>query len=160
MKLAVPILLAFLAASAGITLASANGYGPLAYISYHIKSTNQSAQIIAANIDLGNLTAGQKGSITANSTINIDKNGTYEIKLLHHEKLEKVFSSFNVTLKIGNQTLNLNLEHDEVKINLNKGTYIVMITIEYQVKQNPKGDLTVKNEPLLVIHPEDNEEED
>ena len=150
------ILLLLIAASVGATglvIAGLHGYGPLAYISYNVQTSN-SNQIIPAYINLGSLTPGQSGTVTANATIMINQNGTYEIKLLHVEKLSKVFTSFNVTVTIGKETITLNLNHDEQYLNLTSGKYLVVIVINYTVSTHPHGDLHVKNEPLLIIHPE------
>lgn len=150
-------LIAMVAIATTIFVIGADGYGPLAYISYHLQVSNSTSQIIPAYINLGNLTPGEKGNITANATIIISSNGTYVIKLLHAEKLSKVFSEFNITIEIENKTLLLNLYQTKVNINLTAGKYIVYIKIFYQVSEHPKGDLNVVNEPLLIIHPKGNE---
>ncbi|BDC17651.1 hypothetical protein [Acidianus sp. HS-5] len=150
------LLLALVAISslgAGIGIAGVMGYGPLAYISYHIQTQTQ--QVIPAHINLGNLTAGESSNVTANATVTVRSNGTYEIKLLHGEKLQKAFSEFEVKITIGNTTLMLTPKNDTASVNLTKGTYVVFIEIIYQVSQHPKGDLNVLNEPLLIIHPKE-----
>jgi 2,5-dioxopentanoate dehydrogenase len=153
-----PLLLILLivtsAAATGVMLAGMHGYGPLSYISYNVVQTNNnSTEIIPACINLGNITAGETGTVSANATLVISSNGTYEIKLLHAEKLSKVFFSFNVTINIGNVTLTLTLHHYDQELNLTAGKYSVIITIHYKVSDNPHGDLSVNNEPLLLIHP-------
>ncbi|WP_338599138.1 hypothetical protein V6M85_09340 [Sulfolobus tengchongensis] len=155
MKTAILALAIVGAFVAGLASAGAIGYGPLAYISYHIIVNQQQgqAQIIPAYINLGNLTAGEKGNVTASAKLNISSNGTYTIDLLHVEKLQKAFSTFIVTLKIGNENITLTPENDSASVSLVKGTYNVSIFISFQVSQNPKGDLNVTNEPLLIIHP-------
>lgn len=159
-------LIAMVAIAAGVFAAGVDGYGPLAYISYHVQASNSSsAEIIPAYINLGNLTPGMKGTVTVNSTVTLTKNGTYEISLLHAEKLSKVFSEFNVTITIGNKTITLNLSNDDAYLNLSSGKYNVHIQISYQVSSHPHGDLDVKNEPLLIIHPahdhlDDNDSQD
>lgn len=147
-------LIAMVAIAAGVFAAGLKGYGPIAYISYHVKSSNSSsAEIIPAYINLGNLTPGMKGNASANALIVLYKNGTYEIKLLHEDKLSDVFSTFNVTVTIGNKTVVLSLSNDEAVLNLTPGNYTVYIKIFYQVSNNPEGDLNVNHEPLLIIHP-------
>ncbi|QGR19999.1 hypothetical protein [Stygiolobus azoricus] len=151
-----PLLLLIVSsvAATGVMIAGMHGYGPLGYISYNvIQTNNNSTEIIPAYINLGNITAGETGTVSANATLVISSNGTYEIKLLHTEKLSKVFSSFNVTISIGKTTLTLTLDHDEQELNLTTGKYNVVITIHYKVSDNPHGDLSVNNEPLLIIHP-------
>jgi len=156
-------LIALIAAAsfiAGIVAAGVSGYGPLAYISYHIISSTQQAgeaQIIPAYINLGNLTAGEKGNVTAMAAVNISSNNTYTIELLHSEKLQKDFSEFIVKLKIDNNTVILTPENDSVQITLAKGYYNVSILIIFQVSQYPQGDLNVYQEPLLIIHPAEEE---
>ncbi|ACP38918.1 hypothetical protein [Saccharolobus islandicus] len=141
---------------AGLTTAGVAGYGPLAYISYHIMVSQQQgqAQVIPAYINLGNLSAGEKGNTTATAVINISSNGTYTIDLLHADKLQKVFSNFTVELKINNHTIILTPENDSDHISLASGSYKVSILIVFQVSQDPRGDLNVSNEPLLIIHPQ------
>jgi hypothetical protein len=154
--LLVLLLIVTSAAATGVMLAGMHGYGPLSYISYNVIQTNNnnnSTEIIPAYINLGNITAGETGTVSANATLVISSNGTYEIELLHTEKLSKVFSSFNVTINIGNTTLTLTLHHDDQELNLTAGKYNVIITIHYKVSDNPHGDLRVNNEPLLLIHP-------
>ncbi|MBB5253867.1 hypothetical protein [Sulfurisphaera ohwakuensis] len=150
-------LIAMVAVATGIFVAGVNGYGPIAYISYHVQVSNSTSQIIPAYINLGNITPGEKGNITSNATIILSSNGTYVIQLLHVEKLSKVFSEFNITIEIGNKTLLLNLYQTKVNVNLTAGKYIVYIKIFYQVLNHPKGDLNVMKEPLLIIHPKGNE---
>ena len=148
------------AIAAGVFAAGMEGYGPLAYISYHIQASNSSsAEIIPAYINLGNLTPGMKGNVTATASIVLHENGTYEIKLLHEDKLSKVFSVFNVTVTIGDKTVVLSLSNDEATLNLTAGNYTVYIKIIYQVSEHPHGDLNVKQEPLLIIHPYGNDED-
>ncbi|QGA55221.1 hypothetical protein GFS03_11855 [Sulfolobus sp. E5-1-F] len=141
---------------AGLATAGVAGYGPLAYISYHIIVSQQQgqAQVIPAYINLGNLTAGEKGNTTATAVINISSNGTYTIDLLHADKLQKVFSNFTVELKINNNTITLTPENDSANVKLASGSYNVSILIIFQVSQHPKGDLNVNQEPLLIIHPQ------
>lgn len=161
-------LIALIAAAsfiAGMAAAGVIGYGPLAYISYHIISSTQKAgevQIIPAYINLGNLTAGENGSVTALAALilNISSNNTYNnytVKLLHSDKLQKDFSMFIVELKIGNNTVILTPENNSAQITLANGYYNVSILIIFQVSQNPQGDLNVYNEPLLIIHPAEEE---
>ncbi|BFH72702.1 hypothetical protein SJAV_06460 [Sulfurisphaera javensis] len=153
MKALVLGLIAMVAIATGIFIAGVEGYGPIAYISYHVQVSNSTAEIIPAYINLGNLSSGMKGNVTVNATIVISNNGTYVIQLLHSEKLSKVFSEFNVTIEIANKTLLLNLEQTKVNVNLTAGKYIVYIKIFYEVSNHPRGDLNVNKEPLLIIHP-------
>jgi len=147
-------LIAMVAIAASVFAAGMDGYGPIAYISYHIQASNSSsAEIIPAYINLGNLTPGMKGNVTANATIILHENGTYEIEMLHEDKLSKVFSVFNVTMTIGNKTVVLSLSNYNAKLNLTAGKYIVYIKIFYQVSGYPHGDLNVNQEPFLMIHP-------
>jgi len=153
-----PILIATILVSSavtGVVIAGTYGYGPLAYLSYNIivPKANQTVTINLAYIDLGNLTPGKAGNVSVTASLSIKENGTYVIKLLHVEKLEKVFSYFNVSVKIGNKTILLTLESPVAKINLTAGNYNVVITVFYKVSLHPKGDLHVKKEPIIVIHP-------
>jgi hypothetical protein len=153
------IAIALLTAVGGATAAMAAGFGPLAYISYNIQGANEGqGQIIPTHINLGNLTPGSSGTVTANATVTISKSGNYTFKLLHQEKLEKVFKTFDVNITIGSKTVLLSLEHDEATVSLQNGTYTVFITIHYVVSKTPKSE-HVSNEPLIVFHPAEEENE-
>lgn len=148
-------LIALALLGSGVAASSVAGFGPIAYITYHIISNqgNENITILPANIDLGNLTPGMKGNVTANATITLSKADNYTIMLLHVEKLKKDFSSFVVEITIDNQTFNVSEDNPYHVIQLQNGTYQVIIKIFYTVSMNPKGDLNVSNEPLLIIHP-------
>lgn len=122
--------------------------GGLASISYNV--TSPTIQTISASFNLGNLTAGQSGTLTQNATVTVSANGTYTIKLVK-EVLEDVFSEFNVTIHIANYTFTLMLHgKDQYAVYLAKGTYTVNIKISYQVSQNPEA-RSVSNIPFLII---------
>lgn len=122
--------------------------GSLATISYNV--TSPSIQTISAFFNLGNLTAGQKGSLTENATLTIITNGTYAVKL-KEDVLEDVFSEFNVTVHIANYTFTLQLHgKDKYIVYLNKGTYTVNVKISYIVSQHPEAK-SVSNIPFLII---------
>ncbi|MEM3271476.1 MAG: hypothetical protein QW157_06550, partial [Metallosphaera sp.] len=87
----------------------------------------------------------------------ITKTDNYTIMLLHVEKLKKDFSKFVVEIMMEGQTFNLSEEHPSKVLQIQNGTYDIMITIYYKVSLNPKGDLNVSNEPLLIIHPAEHE---
>ncbi|MEM3802293.1 MAG: hypothetical protein QXR34_07385 [Saccharolobus sp.] len=124
--------------------------GVLANISYTVISPQASIQTIPVSFNLGNLTAGQKGSLSENATITISTNGTYTIKLVE-DSLDGVFSEFNVTIHIANYTFTLKLHGKHVySLYLNKGTYVVNINISYVVSQNPASK-SVSNAPFLII---------
>ncbi|AWS00557.1 hypothetical protein [Metallosphaera hakonensis] len=147
-------LIALALLGSGVAVSSVAGFGPIAYISYHIISNqNENITIIPANIDLGNLTPGMKGNVSVNSTITLSKTDNYTIMLLHVEKLRKDFSKFVIEITINNETFNVSLDHPRHVVQLENGTYHVELTIFYKVSLHPKGDLTVNNEPLLIIHP-------
>jgi 2,5-dioxopentanoate dehydrogenase len=61
-------------------------------------------------------------------------------------------------VNIDNYSIALSLENDTAHVYLAKGFYNVTILGVYQVAQNPQGDLTVIQEPLLVIHPTEQDE--
>ncbi|BCS92671.1 hypothetical protein L3N51_02079 [Metallosphaera sp. J1] len=148
-------LIALALLGSGVAASSVAGFGPIAYITYHIISNqgNENITIIPANINLGNLTPGMKGNVTTNATITLTKSDNYTVMLLHVEKLKKDFSRFVVEITIDNQTFNVSEHHPYHVIQLQNGTYQVVIKIFYTVSMNPKGDLNVSNEPLLIIHP-------
>lgn len=151
-------LVATASLASGMAIAGVVGYGPLAYISYHIQGGSQSYSqpgvvVVPAYIDLGNLTVGQSGNVTVNASVTINSDGIYKIKLLHEEKLEKVFSKFEVKVTIGNNTVVLTPKKDSAYLNLTNGTYNANIQISYQVAKYVKGDVYVSKEPLLVLYP-------
>lgn len=154
MKQVILLAMVGLAFLGGVATAGFLGYGPLAFISYHILMPTN-VTVIPAYINLGNLTPGSSGTITAKAEVSIGMNGTYTVELIHEDELSHVFSVFNVTVTIGNETVTLNLDHDETHVYLIAGTYDVTITINYVVKQLPKPPYIVNNQPFLVIHPKD-----
>jgi len=140
-----------LAAVGGITIAEA-AVGNLAYITYRITNQfNAQPTINPANFNLGNLTAGSSGTITETATVAVPSNGGYEISL-RDKPLEDSFSSFNVTIMMGNYSITLNEENDSASIYLAKGTYSVTITISYTVSGDANNK-TVINQPFLSIKP-------
>jgi hypothetical protein len=151
-------LLATIGVSVGVM--ASHGYGPFAFISYKVQGEKE-AQIIPAHFDLGKLSPGEKGTIQDNATIVIKDSGNYTIALKHVEKLKKVFSEFNITITIASSIIKLNLDNTKYTLFLMNGTYTVNIVISYVVSQHPKSE-DVKNEPLLIIHPagEEDQEED
>ncbi|BBD72281.1 hypothetical protein HS1genome_0670 [Sulfodiicoccus acidiphilus] len=151
--LAIALLLA--GAGAGAAGAGVMGYGPLAYVSFHIPAaTEQRATIIPAYLNLGNLSAGEKGNYTTNATVTLRQSGNYSIDLLHDELLSNLFSNFTVVVKVSGNVLILSPTgvHSD-QIYLSNGTYTVNITVYYQVAQQPIGPSNVTNLPLLIIHP-------
>ncbi|WP_338599033.1 hypothetical protein V6M85_09115 [Sulfolobus tengchongensis] len=122
--------------------------GALGTISYNVVSP--SIQTTLASFNLGNITAGQKGTLTENSTLTVSTNGTYTVEL-KEDVLEGVFSEFNVTIHMANYTFTLSLHgKDQYTLYLNKGTYVVNIKISYIVSQNPEPK-SVSNIPFLIV---------
>jgi len=151
------VLLTTIGISVGVM--ASNVYGPFAFISYKVQGEKE-AQIIPAHFNLGELTPGEKGTIQDNATIVIKNSGDYTLALKHVKKLKKVFSEFNVSITIANNTIKLNLYNTTYTLFLRNGTYVVNIVINFVVSDHPKSE-DVKNEPLLIIHPtEEQEEED
>ncbi|NON61928.1 hypothetical protein HLB03_04300 [Acidianus sp. DSM 29099] len=132
--------------------------GNLALISYNVNQS-QSLLIIPANFNLGNLTSGHAGTVTENATLTIPTNGTYAFKL-DKDTLKGAFSQFNVTIKLGNQTVILLLHgRDDVHVNLTKGTYTVVIIISYLVSSHAHHRV-VENEPLITVKQLGNDSEE
>jgi len=149
------IALLLLGAGAGATAAGVMGYGPLAYISFHILSASeQQVTIIPTYLNLGNLSAGQKGNYTTNATITLTHSGNYSINLLHSELFDNLFSSFTIIVYIGDNQVVLSPEglHSAV-FYLSNGTYNINIVLYYQVAQQPQGPSNVTNLPFLILHP-------
>ena len=157
-----------LAASGLATVAALKGTYPLALFSYHVVSqiSNSNVSMIQASgnvtvmkpavINLGNITAGQKGNYTAVAEIAVNSSGWFEVEL-NDSLLKGVFSNFVVKLTIGNQTVTLatgghGKGHDEARIYLTKGDYNVTIVIHYVVSPHPEN-RTVTNGALLSIGP-------
>lgn len=129
---------------------------------YHIITQQQSqggqTQVIPAYINLVNIAPNESGNATAKASVNISSSGYYTIELEHSDQLQEDFSKFVVYVNIDNYSIALSLENDTANVYLAKGFYNVTILVVYQVAQNPQGDLTVIQEPLLVIHPTDQDE--
>jgi len=151
--------LAILAIS-GLVIA-AQMYGTLATISYNVisnNSSNQQIQVIPIDFNLGNITAGQSGSLNGSTTVYIPSNGTYDLEL-KEDVLDNVFSQFIATITIGNHTITLQLhENNDYKIYLTAGKYTVTVKITYTVSQNPEAK-SVSNAPLLVLKYEEENSE-
>jgi 2,5-dioxopentanoate dehydrogenase len=163
MKTSLLALVAISTFAVGIAVAGVSGYGPLAYISYHIITQQQQSQggqtqVIPAYINLGNITPDESGNATAKASVNISSSGYYTIELEHSDQLQEDFSKFVVYVNIDNYSIALSPENDTAHVYLAKGFYNVTILVVYQVAQNPQGDLTVIQEPLLVIHPTEQDE--
>ncbi|WP_369611149.1 hypothetical protein [Sulfurisphaera javensis] len=136
----------------GLVIAGEAIYGTLATISYNISSSNnnQQIQVIPINFNLGNLTAGQSGSLVGKTNVTVLTSGTYELEL-KEDALGDVFSQFTVTISIANYTVTLQLhENNDYKLYLPAGTYTVDVKINYTVSQNPEGK-SVINAPLLLL---------
>gem|GEM_PF-264837 len=157
-------LLTAIGFTAGMVTAGAAGYGPLAYISYTIMAPHP-GHTVAAHIDLGSLKPGQSGNKTAEAKLNVTSPGNYTIILLHAEKLSEAFSNFTVKVTLTSasfsHTVILTPDEDRATLQLDASIYNVTITVFYHVSTTPEGDLKAFHEPLLVIHPqgEDNENE-
>ncbi len=159
MKTWLLLVLAFAAGLSGMAVA-ANMNGVLAYISYHLVSPPPPAyETVSAYINLGNLTPGESGSVSATAYLYVNSSGYFKIHL-HDEGLEHVFSNFTVVITIGNQTITLNLHRDEASVYLIPGNYTVNITVYYTVSMNPHGPPNVTNKPLVTIKPAGEHEED
>jgi 2,5-dioxopentanoate dehydrogenase len=128
--------------------------GTLANISYsiHTAQYNTQTSILAANINLGNLTAGEQGNYTTNASMKISS-GYYVFKL-NDGALRGEFSNFTVILKFSNYTIILYKDHHESKkIFLQSGEYNVNIVIYYSVAKEVHN-ATVSNEPLIIVKEE------
>ncbi|MGC9105102.1 MAG: hypothetical protein ACP5HQ_01560 [Thermoprotei archaeon] len=168
------ISLALAVTAAAVAVSAVQGNPPMATVTYSVKgnqsvnqgsaiSSNGSVYVITgAQLNLGNLTAGQTGNASVTATILVNSSGYYKLKLIEHP-IEYVFSQFVVQIQIGNQTVTLTMSdngdgqyqangHDEAVIYLAKGTYNVTITVHYQVK-NYVSSVTVNSVPLLKIMP-------
>ena len=125
----------------GIIAAGSLGYGPLAYISFHIEggSSGGSLTTTPAYIDLGNLTAGSSGSTSSTAVLEVPSYGKYKFDLENKDELKKVFSSFTVTIEVDGNIIVLDIYGDDSQeVYLNQGSYTVSISIDYTVKSNPQ----------------------
>jgi len=161
-KMALILLAAVVATGAA---AGAANFSTLATITYTINQvtshtinqvTSQSStqpQVIlnTANLNLGNLAPGQLGTASANTTMTVNTSGNYTFEL-NENPIESVFSSFNVTIIVGNKILYLTEGQNDVHTYLSNGTYQVQIKVSYQVSQNPEGN-GVQDKPLIIVKP-------
>jgi len=167
-KVLTALAVVLVASAAGLAISATNGSLPLATISYKVISNSQNGNssflasngsvvvITASQLNLGNLTANQKGNATGTAVILVNSSGYFVIKL-NDSALHGFFSHFMVKLTIGNQTVTLaegghGKGHDEAITYLNKGEYNVTITVYYRVSPHPHS-VTVENAPLLIIKP-------
>ena len=161
-KMALILLAAVVATGAA---AGAANFSTLATITYTINQvtshtinqvTSQSStqpQVIlnTANLNLGNLAPGQLGTASANTTMTVNTSGNYTFEL-NENPIKSVFSSFNVTIIVGNKILYLTEGQNDVHTYLSNGTYQVQIKVSYQVSQNPEGN-GVQDKPLIIVKP-------
>ncbi len=145
----------------GVGIAVADSFmGQIATISYHITAPSRGNSgndtvVLLANVNLGNLTAGQKGNYTANAKVQLSS-GYYTFKL-NDGALEGEFSNFTVVLKFSNYTVVLTKDHHEShKMYLTNGTYDITIEIYYQVSEHAHN-ATVTNAPLIIIKEENSD---
>jgi len=148
-------LVAVLAAGfmAGLVVAGASGWGPLAYISYTINGGgsggNNTIFITPAYLDLGELSPGMAGNATGQATVTVTSSGYYEVSLVHEGKLKRDFASFTVTVAINGTTITLSpYGEDSATVYLGAGTYNATINVSYIVKDNPQGG-SLDDMPLL-----------
>jgi 2,5-dioxopentanoate dehydrogenase len=107
---------------------------------------------IPVYVNLGNLTPGMAGSISATAHLYVNSTGYFKVKL-HDDGLDDVFSNLTVVLDIGGRSVTLNLKRDEATVNLAPGNYTVTVTIYYVVNDNPHGPPYVVNKPLITVTP-------
>ncbi len=147
------ILAAVLIPLVGLGVVMADSFlGTLANISYSIHTSSSSYEILSANINLGNLTAGQQGNYSSTATMKINS-GYYTFKL-NDGALRGEFSNFEVILKFANHTIILTKEHHESKkIFLQSGEYNVTILIYYVVSMEAHN-ATISNAQLITVKEE------
>ncbi|MUN29265.1 hypothetical protein [Sulfuracidifex metallicus] len=152
----------------GIAAAGTIFSGSLANVSYiiHGNSNTSSDTILPANINLGNLTAGQSGNYSAVASMEIHSPGYYKFEL-NNDVLKGEFSNFTAVIKFANYTVILTSDHnnnndhhkadshDEEKVYLQPGNYSVTIYIYYQVS-NYAHSMTVNGSTLITVNEEDN----
>jgi 2,5-dioxopentanoate dehydrogenase len=159
----------------GIAAAGTIFSGSLANVSYiiHGNSNTSSDTILPANINLGNLTAGQSGNYSAVASMEIHSPGYYKFELNNYV-LKGEFSNFTAVIKFANYTVILTSDHhnnndhhhnnndhhkayshDEEKVYLQPGNYSVTIYIYYQVS-NYAHNMTVNGSNLITVYEEDN----
>ncbi|MCI2413898.1 MAG: hypothetical protein MPF33_01400 [Candidatus Aramenus sp.] len=156
------ILGGLMALLVGVGIAVADSFmGQIASLSYHVTAPSQSSQssndtvLLMANINLGNLTAGQSGNYTAEAKVQLSS-GYYTFKL-NDGALEDEFSQFTVVLKFSNYTITLTKDHHEShKMYLPSGTYDITIVIYYAVSEHAHN-ATVSNTPLIIIKEENSD---
>jgi 2,5-dioxopentanoate dehydrogenase len=147
------VALAFVAGFSGMVVA-ANMHGVLAYISYHlVLPPPPSFSVVSAYVNLGNLTPGAKGVVTATAKLIVGSPGYFRIKLFDHD-FDHVFSNFTVVVGIGNRTVVLGFGRGEsAVVYLTPGNYTVTITVYYVVSESPHGPPNVVDKPLITISP-------
>lgn len=124
----------------------------LAYVSFTIVGPGPQGEfsVSPAYINLGNLTAGESGSIEAVGVLKLGVGGYVHFKLMHEDLLSREFSNFTVDVALSNYSFILTPEEDEYSVFLRPGTYNVTIRIYYVVSPYASN-VTASKMPLIAV---------
>lgn len=126
---------------------SANTVGTMSF------TVNSSVGVVSiANMDFGNLTAGQSKTFTSTAKVNITSNGNYTLYLENTQILDNAFSSFDANVTgLSASTIMLSLDNPWARFNATSGVYDVTISLRLTVNSEIGHILTVNNSPFLGI---------
>jgi hypothetical protein len=149
-KFIVAILVASIAVSGG-AIAVSNSSNSLGTMTVTV---NPSFQITSlANLDFGNLSAGQTSTMTSTAQVSVTSAGNYTLFLQHQDFFRRIFSNLVVNVSgFGSKVITLNLEHWWTEFNVStSGTYKLSVTVMVTVSSEIPQSITVTNLSFLGI---------
>ena len=147
-KFIVAILVASIAVGGGVVAVSnsSNTVGTLTV------TVNPGFQITSlANLDFGNLGAGQTATMKSTASVSVTSAGNYTLFLQHKDLLQRLFSGFVVNVSgFGSKVITLSLEHWWTEFNVSTtGTYKLSITVMVTVSNEISQSITATNLSFL-----------
>ncbi|WP_156769888.1 hypothetical protein [Caldivirga maquilingensis] len=130
----------------------------LAYVSFTIIGPGSEGEfsVQPASLSLGNLTAGESGSVKGSGMLVVNVGGRFNFELSHEDLLSREFSNFTVKVTVGNSSFTLTPEDNEYSLYLNPGTYAVSIVVYYTVSPTAVN-VTLSKAPLISVSFENNQ---
>lgn len=117
----------------------------------HVFSANSSG-----NIDLGVITPGQTGNVTATSSVHLANSTYYKFEMEKEDRIGSVFSQFTVSVSVNGHTYNISADHNDSRVLLNSGTYTFTVKLSYRVSDHVH-DANVTKAAFLFLHPTGND---
>lgn len=116
-------------------------------------TVNSSINVVSiANMDFGNLSAGQSSTFTSAAKVNITSSGNYTLFLENRELIDQVFSSFTVSVTgLGSSPAILSEYHPWAVFKASSGIHTVTVTVKLTLSNEIGQSVTVKDAPFLGL---------